>query len=128
MSESPHRQDADGSCWIASKRGPSEAWRSTRWFARRGVWAEEWKRRYDAAPACRVCGRLWTPRTGDLHDIRTTGGRPVRFEDFTPLCRAHHAALHSLVRASSLDRLGDRAATYESLSLLQRKHRDQATP
>lgn len=90
-------------------------------FVRRGLWAEDWKRRHQGAPCCAVCGRLWTPRTGDLHEPAPTLARSA-FQDLVPLCWAHHAALHNIIRATrAVPRLGYRIATREGVLRLRKR-------
>jgi hypothetical protein len=112
------------SCWGSEPFSLEARQQSAPGFVRRSFWAEDWKRRRDAAPACLVCGRLWTPRTGDLHEPVPTLGRRA-FEDFIPLCWAHHAALHVDVRAADgVRRLGYRGATHEALQVLRQRHHE----
>lgn len=111
------------SCWGASDPTITAARRrSASGFVRRGLWAEDWKREHDSAPTCVVCGRLWTPRIGDLHETVPTLAR-TPFGDLVPMCRAHHADLHSNVRTTgAVLRLGHRVATREALILLRKLH------
>lgn len=115
----------DWSCWLhaGTHRALSQA-RSTREFVRRHLWAEEWKRLSEPAPACRVCGRLWTPRTDELHQVLPTAARGSLFEMWVPVCRTHHVALHRLLATSgAATRVGRRTASYDALRLLRRRHR-----
>jgi hypothetical protein len=117
-------------CWDEDRRaGAAAELRSTSAFVQRSIWAEEWKRRKETAPTCRVCGRIWTPRTGVLHDLLATGARrQVGFDDQLPLCAAHHESLHREVLAIRRSCTVDlRRATYDALCTIQRRHREQTS-
>jgi len=117
------------SCWGASDPTSASArHRSSAGLLRRVLWAEHWKRDHDSAPTCAVCGRLWTPRTGDLHETVPTLASAV-FTDLVPMCRAHHTDLHGNVRTTgAVLRLGYRVATQETLLRLRKRHADHLAP
>lgn len=111
------------SCWgvLDPTRAVAQQ-RSAPLLLRRVLWAENWKREHDSAPTCRVCGRLWTPRTGELHEALPSLARSA-FADLIPLCRAHHAALHRTIRGTgAAARLGYRDATQVALMRLRERH------
>lgn len=104
---------------------------SPAWYRRREEWLAEWHAANEARPAgerqaepaCRVCDRPWTERTGDLHHVTYDRLGAELFDDLVSLCREHHTALHDLYDQSpAWRRLGRRAATHGIIAALRRRH------
>jgi 5-methylcytosine-specific restriction endonuclease McrA len=114
--------------WVVRRAGYQAYMRSPQWSERRRRWVKEWKsyaatHRSGAAPQCRVCGRLWTLKSGDLHHLHYDRLGAELFEDLVPLCRPHHEALHQLYDTSAdWRRMGRVQATFGIIGVLQRLH------
>lgn len=119
----PARNDVVWSRGRAIRRAGYEAYmRSPQWFARRRRWLGEWRARHNGAPTCRVCGRLWSLGSGDLHHATYERLGAELYEDLIPLCRAHHEDLHRLYDASAEWRkLGRTQATSGIIAVLRRR-------
>lgn len=110
---------------------------SPAWYRRREEWVAEWHATNKArpagerqsGPACLVCDRPWTERTGDLHHVTYDRLGAELFADLVPLCREHHTALHDLYdRSPAWRRLGRRAATHGIIAALRRRHMREPEP
>ncbi|GAA2161023.1 hypothetical protein FHX52_3236 [Humibacillus xanthopallidus] len=74
---------------------------SRAWRDKRREWYAAWLTTAGAEPACLVCGRPWTLKSGHLHHATyvRVGAEDVR--DLLPLCRRHHHLLHSILDADA---------------------------
>lgn len=71
---------------------------SPEWFRRRERWLEQYRCAHGGQePVCVVCGAPWTLRGGDLHHRTYTRLGAETWQDLVPMCRDHHAALHTMM-------------------------------
>jgi 5-methylcytosine-specific restriction endonuclease McrA len=94
------RRPRPGSRWSRARldrRGRYAAYiDSEAWFQRRERWYEQWLQRFGTEPACLVCERPWTLRSGDLHHRSYDRLGEEAFTDLVPLCRGCHTRLHDV--------------------------------
>jgi hypothetical protein len=99
----------------------SDAWRD-----RRKAWYAAWLTRCGTPPACMVCSREWSPRSGHLHHLTYERLGDENDDDLVPLCPRDHRQLHRVLEASAgWRRLGRRQASAGIIGLLRQD--DSAT-
>jgi predicted HNH restriction endonuclease len=103
------------------RRAAYDGYLSSRaWRDRRKAWYAAWLARHGTPPACRVCDRKWSLRTGHLHHLSYTRLGDEDDEDLMPLCAAHHRQLHWVLDQSvGWRRLGRRQASLGLIGLLR---------
>lgn len=95
---------------------------SAAWQDKRREWYQGWLDSHRRPPACVVCGRRWSPRSGHLHHVTYMRLGAEEHDDLIPLCAAHHGQLHAVWdRSSAWRRLGRAAATAGIVELLRRR-------
>lgn len=94
---------------------------SAAWRAVRRGWAEEYRQRHAAEPACEVCGGDWKLSVDDLHHHTYDRLTEEAFEDLAPLCRRCHDLVHDTIRRSPhWARMRDVAASTKVIERLRR--------
>ena len=108
------------------KRRPAyDAYLASRsWRDRRKAWYAAWITRRGTPPACLVCDREWSLRTGHLHHLSYMRLGDEEDEDLVPLCASHHRQLHWVLDHSlGWRRLGRRQASVGIIGLLRQGFR-----
>lgn len=93
------------------------------WRARRKAWSAAWLTGCGTPPACLVCDREWSLRSGHLHHLTYQRIGDEEDEDLVPLCAQHHRQLHRVLEESAGWRqLGRRQASAGIIGLLRQGH------
>lgn len=125
------REARPGSRWSTGRLARRQAYASwscsAAWRERRARWLAEWRRRYEAEPACVVCGAPWRLREGDLHHVSYLRLGREAFSDLWPTCRGCHEAVHLVWDASPAWRaLGREAASAGIAGALRQRRATKA--
>jgi 5-methylcytosine-specific restriction endonuclease McrA len=117
-----------GSRWSAdrvARRAVYAAYMNSKaWQDKRRAWYARWVTLTGTAPACLVCGRRWSLRSGHLHHLTYQRLGAEEPTDLIALCARCHARLHAVLEASpSWRRLGRAAATVGIVAMLRLRER-----
>jgi hypothetical protein len=97
---------------------------SRAWRDRRRAWYAAWLTQAGTPPACLVCDRAWSPKSGHLHHLTYERIGNEDDTDLVPLCAHHHRRLHAVLeRSPSWRRLGRAQASVGIIALLRRRQR-----
>ncbi len=96
---------------------------SRAWHDRRRAWYLAWLTRAGTPPACLVCDRLWSPKTGHLHHLTYVRIGDEEDADLVPLCSRDHRRLHEVLeRSPSWRRLGRAQASIGIIGMLRHRY------
>ena len=96
------------------------------WRDRRRAWYAAWLTAMGTAPACLVCDRQWSPKTGHLHHLTYVRLGHEDDTDLVPLCARDHRHLHEVLeRSQGWRRRGRAQASIGIIAMLRRRHKRQ---
>jgi hypothetical protein len=94
------------------------------WRQRRKAWYAAWLTQRGTPPACLVCDREWSLRSGHLHHLTYMRIGDEDDRDLVPLCARHHRRLHEVLERSPYWRtLGREQASLRIIAMLRRSRR-----
>lgn len=97
------------------------------WRDRRRAWYAAWLTTAGTAPACLVCDRQWSPKTGHLHHLTYVRLGHEDDTDLVPLCARDYRHLHEVLgRSQGWLRLGRAQASIGVIAMLRQRHQRQA--
>jgi hypothetical protein len=114
---------------LRSRQAAYDAYLSSRaWKDGRKAWHAAWLTRCGSPPACLVCGRRWSLRSGHLHHLTYMRLGDEDDDDLVPLCANHHRQLHwVLAHSAEWRRLGRRQASVGIVGLLRKDYSPRGT-
>ena len=99
------------------------------WRQRRKDWYAAWLTQRGTPPACLVCDREWSLRSGHLHHLTYMRIGAEDNRDLVPLCARHHRRLHEILeRSPDWRRLGREQASLAIIATLRRAHTQSMRP
>ena len=123
----PTRTPGNGRGQRIGRRAVYDAYLASKsWRDRRKAWYAAWLTRHGTPPACLVCEKTWSPRTGHLHHLTYLRLGGEHNEDLVPLCGMHHRRLHEVWDHSpGWRRLGRAQGSLGMIGMLRRHHTAQ---